>query len=82
MKRISGFRKSWRSGRQWDEDSLALPTIWVAPIRRDLPPVPVRYEGAIRLGNIVIHLTNAEVRTEPAEAVPNHRALQQGARQP
>ena len=64
MERISGFRKSWRSSRQWDADSSAPPTIWIAPIRPGLPPVPVRYEGAIALGNIVVHLTKAEARTE------------------
>ncbi|HKP24731.1 MAG TPA: DUF3108 domain-containing protein [Dongiaceae bacterium] len=67
MKRISGFRKSWKSKRQWDAPSSA-PTIWVAAIRPDLPPVPVRYDGAIALGNIVIHLTKADVRAEPGEA--------------
>ncbi|WP_119303697.1 DUF3108 domain-containing protein [Dongia deserti] len=80
MKRISGFRKSWRSGRQWDDDSSAPPTIWVASIQQDLPPVPVRYDGAIRLGRIVVHLTNAQVRTEPANAMPDERASQQRAR--
>jgi len=80
MERISGFRKSWRSSRQWDAGSSAPPTIWVASIRQDLPPVPVRYEGAIALGNMVIHLTAAEVRTEPAGAVPDERLRQQGAR--
>jgi uncharacterized protein DUF3108 len=64
MARISGFRKSWRSSRQWDADSSAPPTIWVASIQPGLPPVPVRYEGAIALGNIVVHLTKAEARTE------------------
>ena len=67
MKRISGFRKSWRSKRQWDASSSA-PTIWIAAIQPDLPPVPVRYDGAIMLGNIVIHLTKADVRTGSAEA--------------
>lgn len=67
MKRISGFRKSWKSKRQWDAPSSA-PTIWVAPIRPDLPPVPVRYDGAIALGNIVIHLTKAQVRAGADEA--------------
>jgi hypothetical protein len=62
MERISGFRKSWKSSRQWDAGSSAPPTIWVAPIRQDLPPVPVRYEGQIALGTIVVHLTNAQVR--------------------
>ena len=68
MNRISGFRKSWRSKRQPDASSSA-PTIWVAAIRPDLPPVPVRYDGAIALGNIVIHLTKADVRTSSNEAV-------------
>jgi hypothetical protein len=67
MKRISGFRKSWKSKRQWDAPSSA-PTIWVAAIRPDLPPVPVRYDGAIMLGNIVIHLTKADVRPSSDEA--------------
>ena len=67
MKRISGFRKSWKSKRQWDAPSAA-PTIWVAPIQPGLPPVPVRYDGAIALGNIVIHLTKVEVRTGTDEA--------------
>lgn len=72
MERISGFRKIRRSGRQWAADSSAPPTIWVAPIRRDLPPVPVRYDGAIALGNIVVHLTNAEVRDpRRPKAVPD-----------
>ena len=68
MKRISGFRKSWRTKRQVDAESSA-PTIWVAAIQPDLPPVPVRYDGAIALGNIVIHLTKANVRTAAKEAV-------------
>jgi hypothetical protein len=65
MKRISGFRKSWK--RQPGAGSSA-PTIWVAAIQPDLPPVPVRYDGAIALGNIVIHLTRADVRTGSDEA--------------
>lgn len=68
MKRISGFRKSWQSKRHPDDRSSA-PTIWVAPLQPDLPPVPVRYDGAIALGNIVIHLTKAQVRTGSDEAV-------------
>ena len=67
MKRISGFRKSWQSKRQPDDRS-SPPTIWLAPIREDLPPLPVRYDGAIALGNIVIHLTKAQVRSESDEA--------------
>ena len=41
--------------------------------------MPVRYEGAIALGNMVVHLTAAEVRTEPAGAVSDERLPQQGA---
>ena len=67
MKRISGFRKSWQSKRQPDDRS-SPPMIWIAPIRDDLPPLPVRYDGAIALGNIVIHLTKAQVRTDSSEA--------------
>ncbi|NJM91799.1 MAG: DUF3108 domain-containing protein [Rhodospirillaceae bacterium] len=67
MKRISGFRKSWKTKRQVDAAASA-PTIWVAAIREDLPPLPVRYDGAIALGNIVIHLTKAQVRSESDEA--------------
>jgi hypothetical protein len=68
MKRISGFRKSWRTKRQVAADA-SPPTIWLAPIRQDLPPLPVRYDGAIALGNIVIHLTKAQVRLASDEAV-------------
>ncbi len=64
VRRISGFRKSWRSNRS--ADAPTPPTIWVAAVRPGLPPVPVRYDGAIALGNIVIHLTGATVRTEEA----------------
>jgi hypothetical protein len=67
VKRISGFRKSWRSARRLDASSAPPPTIWMARIRPDLPPVPVRYDGAIALGSIVIHLTKAAVRAEPKE---------------
>jgi hypothetical protein len=68
MKRISGFRKSWRTNRQAAANA-SPPTIWMAPIREDLPPLPVRYDGAIALGNIVIHLTKAQVRSGSDEAV-------------
>lgn len=68
MKRISGFRNSWKSSRQWNAGSPTPPTIWVAEIRQDLPPVPVRYEGAIALGSMVVHLTDAKSRIEPTNA--------------
>jgi hypothetical protein len=65
VNRISGFRKSMRPSPAAEA---APPTLWMAAIRADLPPVPVRYEGAIKLGKIVIHLTDARFRTEPATA--------------
>ena len=80
MERISGFRKSWKSSRQWDAGASTPPTVWMAPIRQDLPPLPVRYQGEIALGTMVIHLTKAEVRTEPAMAVPDALIRQQGSR--
>jgi hypothetical protein len=69
IERISGFRKSLRDKREKEERSTP-PTIWVAQIRPELPPIPVRYDGGIALGKIVVHLTNATFRTESA-AVPN-----------
>ena len=53
-----------------DEDSAAPPTIWMAQVHEGVPPVPVRYEGAIALGNMVVHLTKAEVRREQAAIAP------------
>jgi hypothetical protein len=62
VERISGFRKDRRQGRA---DDGAPPLLWVAELRADLPPLPVRYEGQIALGSIVVHLTGAEVRSVP-----------------
>ncbi|HEY4134348.1 MAG TPA: DUF3108 domain-containing protein [Alphaproteobacteria bacterium] len=67
MERISGFSKVRRNTRQSDEASAAPPTVWLASIRDGLPPLPVRYEGTIALGDMVIHLTKAELRSEVAE---------------
>ena len=69
IERISGFRKSLRAKREKEERSTP-PTIWVAQIKPELPPIPVRYDGEIGLGKIVVHLTNASFRTESA-AAPN-----------
>jgi hypothetical protein len=46
--RISGFRKSLRAKREKEERSTP-PTIWVAQVRPELPPIPVRYDGEIAL---------------------------------
>lgn len=73
VERISGFRKSWQARRGASVDA-APPLIWMASLRPDLPPVPVRYDGQIALGNIVVHLTAAEVRgpadDRPAQDTP------------
>lgn len=63
--RISGFRKSLRSNPGPDA---APPTIWMASIGRDLPPLPVRYESEIKLGRMVVHLAKAALRNEPVTA--------------
>jgi hypothetical protein len=70
MERISGFSKKRRYTRQWDEETSVPPTVFMAQIRADLPPLPVRYEGAIALGDMVIHLTKADVRSEVAQNAP------------
>jgi hypothetical protein len=71
IKRISGFRKSLATVQQ-ERDRSTPPSLWVASVREDLPPLPVRYEGEIKLGKIVIHLTNAEFRTGTGSAaLPN-----------
>jgi hypothetical protein len=67
IERISGFRKSLRAKREKEERSTP-PTIWVAQIKPELPPIPVRYDGEIALGKIVVHLTDATFRTESAAA--------------
>ena len=67
MNRISGFRKSLSASQQ-ERDRSTPPTLWVATIRPDLPPLPVRYEGEIKLGKIVVHLTKANFHTESGSA--------------
>ncbi len=64
VERISGFRKTPPADRQ---PAAAPPILWLAEIRQDMPPLPVRYEGEIALGSIVIHLTGAEMRTVPGD---------------
>jgi hypothetical protein len=67
IKRISGFRKSLATVQQ-ERDRSTPPSLWVASIRDGLPPLPVRYEGEIKLGKIVIHLTHAELRAGTGSA--------------
>lgn len=60
MERISGFKKHRRYAAQWDEDKDEPPTLWVAKVREDMPPIPVRFTGAVALGSIIVHLTKIE----------------------
>jgi hypothetical protein len=60
MERISGFKKHRRYAAQWDEDKDEPPTLWVAKVRDDMPPIPVRFTGAVALGSIIVHLTKIE----------------------
>ena len=71
MKRISGFMKPRRHVGQWDQDQDEPPTLWIAQVSPDMPPVPVRFTGSISLGSIVVHLTKIESSQEVASsAVP------------
>jgi hypothetical protein len=60
MKRISGFSTKRRYAGRWDEEKVEPPMLWIARVRQDLPPVPVRFTGAIALGSIVVHLAKIE----------------------
>lgn len=66
MERISGFKKKRRYANQWDEDKDEPPKLWIAKVREDMPPVPVRFTGAVALGNIIVHLTQIEPGPEIA----------------
>lgn len=71
MERISGFsKKKRRYASQWDEDKDEPPTLWLAQVREGMPPVPVRFTGAVSLGSIVVHLTRIEAGTEIASTEP------------
>lgn len=60
MERISGFKKHRRYAGQWNEDTDEPPILWVAKVREDMPPIPVRFTGAVSLGSIIVHLTKIE----------------------
>ncbi len=60
MERISGFKKHRRYAAQWNEDEDEPPMLWVAKVREDMPPIPVRFTGAVSLGSIIVHLTRIE----------------------
>jgi hypothetical protein len=62
--RISGFRKSTRMSAAAAAKA-APPTVYMAAPQPGMPPVPVRFESEIKLGQMVIHLADAKFRTEP-----------------
>lgn len=71
MERISGFsKKKRRYASQWDEEKDEPPTLWVAQLREGMPPVPVRFTGAVSLGSIIVHLTRIEAGAEIASTEP------------
>jgi hypothetical protein len=70
MQRISGFKKQRRYANQWNEDKDEPPMLWIAKVREDLPPIPVRATAAVALGSIVVHLTRIEPGPEIASVSP------------
>lgn len=64
IQRISGFKKPRRHVGQWDQDKDEPPKLWIAQVRPDMPPVLVRFTGALALGSIVVHLTKVESSQE------------------
>lgn len=66
IERISGFKKPRRHIGQWDQDKDEPPKLWIARVRPDMPPVLVRFTGALALGSIVVHLTKVESSQELA----------------
>jgi hypothetical protein len=71
MERISGFNKAKRRyASQWDEDKDEPPTLWIAKVRDDMPPIPVRFTGAVSLGSIIVHLIRIESGSEIASTDP------------
>ena len=68
MERISGFKAKRRYASQWDDDKDEPPTLYLAKVRDGLPPVPVRFTGALALGSMVVHLSKVESDTELASS--------------
>ncbi len=72
MDRIHGFKKRhytnfWNDSEDnghgmWDFE------VWVARPKPGVPPVPVRFEGEIYLGSVMIHLTHAAVKPSGIDA--------------
>lgn len=70
IQRISGFKKPRNKSSQWDKNSDDPPTLWLARVRPDMPPVPVRFSSALPLGSVVVHLTKVESSQELASSGP------------
>jgi len=68
MKRISGFKRPRHNDSQWEENKDVPPTLWLARVRQDMPPVPVRFTAALPLGSVVVHLTKVESSQELASS--------------
>ena len=68
IERISGFKKPRNNAAQWDKNKDEPPKIWLARVRADMPPVPVRFSAALALGSVVVHLTKVESSQELASS--------------
>ncbi|MEE8515177.1 MAG: DUF3108 domain-containing protein [Alphaproteobacteria bacterium] len=72
MDRIHGFKKRrytnfWNDSEDngqgmWDFE------VWIARPKPGVPPVPVRFEGEIHHGSVMIHLTHAAVKPSGIDA--------------
>jgi hypothetical protein len=66
LTRISGFKKVRHYAGRSDAEKVEPPKLWIAKVRDDMPPVPVRYSGTIGIGHIVVHLTKIQPDQEVA----------------
>lgn len=69
IERISGFKKKRRHYSYWEESGESPVTVWVAPLAAGAPSMPVRFEGDLKLGALIIHLVRAEVNSTAGTAV-------------
>ncbi len=71
IERISGFKKRRGHHSYWEESEESPVAVWVATLADGAPPVPVRFEGELKLGGLVIHLARAEVKSTVADSRPS-----------
>lgn len=72
MDRIHGFKKR-RYTNFWNDSEdnghgMWEFTVWIARPKPGVPPVPVRFEGEIHHGSVMIHLTDAAVKPSGIDA--------------